>query len=280
MPGTGAAGHPVPEPRSEAGRAGLGALLRAPRQALIGLDYDGTLAPIVADPAAAYPHPGAPQALSGLAPLVGTLAVITGRPAAVAASLGGLDRVPGIIILGGYGRERWESGTVTSPPAPPGIAEARRELPGVLAAAGAPEGTWAEDKGDALAVHTRRTAEPGPALEQLRGPLTALAERAGLAVEPGRMVIELRPPGLDKGMALKNLAAERGSAAVMFAGDDLGDLAAFQAIADLRGHGIPGLAVCSGSTEVTEVTALADLIVDGPPGVVALLESLSAALSA
>jgi trehalose 6-phosphate phosphatase len=270
----------LPAPRSAAGRAGLAALLRDHDRALIALDFDGTLSPIVADPAAARAHEGAVGALSGLAPLVGTLAVITGRAAAAAVELGGLDRVPGLIVLGQYGRQRWEAGTLTSPPPPPGVAAARDELPEVLAEAGAPEGIWTEDKHDALAVHTRRTADPEQALERVRDPLANLAERTGLAVEPGRMVIELRPPGSDKGRALTDLVRQRSAAAVMYCGDDLGDEPAFRAVAQLRGEGIPGLAVCSGSTEVSALAGLADLVVDGPDGVVALLDALATAMSA
>jgi trehalose 6-phosphate phosphatase len=276
--GTGA--HLPAEPQTEAGRAGLAALMAAPQDALIAMDYDGTLAPIVADPQAARPDPDAVAALSRLAPLVGTLAVITGRPAPLAVELGGFDRVPGVIVLGQYGRQRWESGTLTSPPAPPGVAQARQQLPGVLAAAAAAEGTYVEDKGDALAVHTRRAAEPGPALERLAGPLAALAERTGLAVEPGRMVIELRPGGADKGLALTTLIAERDATAVMYVGDDLGDRPAFEAVALLHAVGIAGLAVCSGSTEVTGLAELADLVVDGPAGVAALLAWIASVIGA
>jgi trehalose 6-phosphate phosphatase len=275
---TPADGPALPAPATEAGRAGLAALVRAPARALVAVDYDGTLAPIVEDPAAARPHPGAIAALRDVAARAGTVAVITGRPALAAVEIGGLDAVPGLIVLGSYGRERWESGRVTAPPVPPGVAQAREQLPGVLAAAGAPDGTWTEDKSEALAVHTRRTAEPGPALERLRGPLTALAERTGLAVEPGRMVIELRPPGADKGQTLKDLVFERPVSAVMYCGDDLGDVPAFQAVARLRGDGVPGLAVCSGSAEVTALIELADLVVDGPDGVVRLLAALAAAM--
>ena len=269
----------LPAPRTEAGRAGLAALLRAPARALIALDFDGTLSPIVDDPAAARAHAGAVDALSRLAPLAGTVAVITGRAAPAAVELGGLDRVPGLIVLGQYGRQRWESGTLTSPPVPPGVEAARQQLPEVLAVAGAPDGIWTEDKDDALAVHTRRAAEPEQTLDRLRGPLAELADRTGLAVEPGRMVIELRPPGSDKGRALKTLTRARSAAAVMYCGDDLGDEPAFRAVAELRVQGIPGLAVCSGSTEVTALAELADLVVDGPDGVVALLDALAAAMS-
>ncbi|HUA29507.1 MAG TPA: trehalose-phosphatase [Streptosporangiaceae bacterium] len=276
---TPADGPALPVPATEAGRAGLAALLRTPPEALVAVDYDGTLSPIVSDPAAAVPHPGAIAALRDVSARAGTVAVITGRPALAAVEIGGLAAVPGLIVLGSYGRERWESGTLTAPPVPPGVAAAREELPGVLAEAGAPDGTWTEDKSEALAVHTRRTAEPGQALERLRGPLTALAERTGLAVEPGRMVIELRPPGADKGQTLEDLVSERPVSAVMYCGDDLGDGPAFQAVARLREDGIPGLAVCSGSAEVTALVELADLVVDGPDGVVRLLAALAAAMA-
>jgi len=268
----------IPEPGTPAGRAGLAALLRDPGSALIGLDYDGTLAPIVSDPSAAIVHQDATAVLRRLSARVGTLAVITGRPAAVAADLGGLSDVPRIVVLGHYGIERWESGTVVAPPPPPGLAKARAELPAVLASAGAPPGTWVEDKGHALAVHTRRAADPDGALRRLRDPLAKLAERVGLAVEPGRLVIELRPPGMDKGAALKNLVAERRARAVLFCGDDLGDLAAFAAVGELRSAGVPGVAVCSGSAEVTALAEKADLVVDGPGGVVGLLGAIARAL--
>jgi len=267
------------EPRTEAGRAGLAALLAAPSRALIASDYDGTLAPIVADPAAARPQPGANEALARLAPLVGILVVITGRAAMVAVELGQLDRVPGLIVLGQYGRQRWEAGTLTSPPAPPGVQEAREQLPGVLTAASAAEGSYIEDKGDALAVHTRRAADPDEALQRLRSPLAGLAARTGLAVEPGRMVIELRPSGSDKGQALEQLARERDCAAVMYCGDDLGDLSAFGAVERLRAAGTPGLTVASASGEVTALAERADLVVDGPGAVVELLNRIADAIT-
>ena len=266
-------------PRSAAGRTGLAALLAGPDRALVGLDFDGTLSPIVADPRDARAEPGAAAALRALARRVGTLAIITGRPAAKAVEYGGLADVPGLLVLGHYGFERWSGGQVAARPAPPGVAAARERLPGVLAAAGAPPGTWTEDKGDAVAVHTRRTADPDAALRLLRPALEQLAEAEGLQAQPGRMVIELRPRGMDKGAALKALVSERASRVVLFCGDDLGDLPAFRAIGDLRRQGIPGVAVCSGSAEVTELAAACDLVVDGPAGVVALLGWLAARLN-
>jgi trehalose 6-phosphate phosphatase len=217
--------------------------------------------------------------LRGLAAVVGTLAVITGRPAAEAVELGGFDGVPGLIVLGHYGGERWQEGVLTAPPPPAGVEVARARLPQLLADTGAPEGTWVEDKGSAVAVHTRRTTDPVAALAALTEPLAGLAAETGLVVEPGRMVIELRAPGMDKGAALTALVAERKAGAVLFAGDDLGDLAAFGAVRALREGGHPGVTVCSASGEVSALAAEADLVVDGPGGVAALLGSLARALA-
>jgi trehalose 6-phosphate phosphatase len=268
----------LPPAATPEGQAGLDALLASPRRALIATDFDGTLSPIVADPAAARALPGAVPALARLARAVGTVAVITGRPAAEAVAYGGLDAVPGLIVLGHYGGQRWQDGNLTGPEAPPAVQAARQALPGLLDRA--PDGTWVEDKGTALAVHTRRTADPDAALRLLRTPLEDLAERLGLAAEPGRLVIELRPPGVDKGTALTSLAAERAADPVMFCGDDLGDLPAFAAVRALRARGIRGCAVASASAESPQVAAAADIVVAGPEGVVALLTEIAAQLDA
>jgi trehalose 6-phosphate phosphatase len=265
--------------RTAEGKAGIAAIRREPARALIATDFDGTLAPIVADPREARADPGAVGALRELAGVVGTLAVITGRPAAEAAGLGGFESVPGLIVLGHYGLERWQGGALSAPGALPGVEAARERLPGVLAGAGAPEGVWVEDKGSALAVHTRRAADPVGALGAVREELAGLAADVGLVVEPGRMVIELRPPGMDKGAALTGLVAERRAGPVLFAGDDLGDLAAFAAVRALRAEGHPGVTVCSASGEVSELAAEADLVVDGPGGVAALLSWLARSLA-
>ncbi|MBQ0986636.1 trehalose-phosphatase [Streptomyces sp. F63] len=279
--------HPLPTPVTDAGRDGLAALLERPERAVVALDFDGTLAPIVSDPEQARAHPGAVPALARLAPRVRSVAVITGRPAGVAVRHGGFGGVPGLehlVVLGHYGAERWDavSATVTAPDPHPGIAAVRAGLPGVLEHSGAPDGTWVEDKGRAVAVHTRRAADPQAAFEQLREPLTALAERHGLIVEPGRMVLELRPPGVDKGVALSAYVRESGARAVLYAGDDLGDLAAYAAVDELRSDGVPGLLVCSAAAAgegAEELAERADVVVDGPEGVVHLLDALAAALA-
>ncbi|MER5373901.1 trehalose-phosphatase [Streptomyces sp. NPDC002553] len=273
-------GTQLPTPTTPRGREALEAILARPGATLVALDFDGTLAPIVENPDDARAHPDAVPALAALAPKVASVAVVTGRPPAVAVRNGGFAGVPGLdrlVVLGHYGAERWDArtDTVSAPEPHPGVAAARAELPDVLEAAGAWQGTWVEEKGRAVAVHTRRAEDPQAAFEALRKPLADLAARHGLIVEPGRMVLELRPPGVDKGVALTEYVREIGAECVLYAGDDLGDLPAFAAVDELRSEGVPGLLVASGSAEVSELSERADLVVDGPAGVVRLLRALA-----
>jgi trehalose 6-phosphate phosphatase len=269
----------LPTPSTPAGRDGLAALLERPGRAVIAFDFDGTLAEIVPDPEQARAHERAVPALAALAPKVASVAVITGRPAGVAVRYGGFAGVPGLehlVVLGHYGAERWDAvtGSVRAPAPDPGVAAARAELPGFLDGIGAWQGTWIEEKGRAVAVHTRRATDPQAAFDALRDPLAALASRHGLVLEPGRLVLELRPPGMDKGVALSEYVRETGAETVLYAGDDLGDLAAYAAVEKLRSDGMAGLLVCSGS-EVTELAERADLLLPGPAQLADFLTALA-----
>jgi trehalose 6-phosphate phosphatase len=176
--------------------------------------------------------------------------------------------VAGLVVLGQYGVERWSGGVLTSPEPPEGIAAARAELPALVEWLGAE----IEDKGQSLVVHTRN-APPG-AQERLAEPVGELARRTGLEMHHGRRVLELRPPGFDKHGALMAVASPR-PAAVLFAGDDVGDGRGFDAVDELRSEGVPGLTVLSDSDEApSELRDRVDLVVDGPAGVVELLRTL------
>ena len=258
-------------------------MLRDPRRAVVAFDYDGTLAPIVDDPTQAHALGRGVTALTGLAGLVGLVAVVTGRPAAQAVDLAGFRDLPGLeslVVVGHYGMERWDGRTaeLRSTEPPQGLGIVRAALPGLLDSWGV-VGADIEDKHLSIAVHVRRLASPGKALAALREPLERLAHEHGLTAEPGRFVIELRPPGMDKGIALRRLVEEVDARTVVFAGDDLGDLAAFAEVERLRGDGCDGLLICSGSTEVTALAGEADLVLDGPEGVAAWMGALVERLS-
>jgi trehalose 6-phosphate phosphatase len=259
-------------------------VVAAAARTVVGLDFDGVLSPIVDEPSEAYIHPEAPAVLAGLAEAVKAIAVITGRPARQAIALGGLDDVADeiakhdkeLFVFGQYGNERWRSTQrrIVSPRPPHGLSSFERELPRLLRDADA-EAAYVEEKGLAVAVHTRRLPEPSAAFERLLPPMRELAERHGLGLEPGRHVIEVRAPGMDKGHAVHTFVSEQAAGGVVFAGDDLGDVEAFEAVVELREKGMPTLLVCSLSDEETALADRADVLVSGPAGVLDLLRDLT-----
>ena len=270
---------------SAQGEQRYAALVRAASSAVVGLDFDGTLSPIVDDPEQAHIHPDASAVLVDLASEVAAVAVITGRPARQALALGGLDEVGNAIgeagndlyLFGQYGNERWSSTDrrVISPRPPTGLATFLRDLPRALRTARAGE-AFIEDKGLAVAVHTRRLSDPDEAFERLLPVLRELAGRHDLVVEPGRHVVEIRSHGMHKGLVVERLVRDLDAGGFLFAGDDLGDLEAFEAVAELAQQGLPTLLVCSASHEESTLVALSDVVVKGPEGVLDLLRQLTA----
>lgn len=255
-------------------------VLRTARSALpdllVALDFDGTLAPLVPDPDSSRPADGTVEALTALSAAGAQVAVITGRDAATVVRLGGLEQVPGIVVAGVYGIETWADGTLTSPDTPGTIHELRERLPALLAANDADPAVWIEDKRLSLVVHARKAPDPDAALAPLSAPIAGLADELGLEVHPGRDVLELRLPGFDKAGALRRLVDEQtDTAAVMFFGDDLGDLPAFGEIERMRGAGRSAWSVAVLSSGVADVAAAADVTVETPADAVALLTALA-----
>jgi trehalose 6-phosphate phosphatase len=204
------------------------------KDAVIALDFDGTLSPIVDDPAKAHIHPAAAEVLVELASRVRAIAVVTGRPARQVLDLGGLEEVADamasdLYVFGQYGNERWTSSqrVINGPRPPLGLATFLRELPRTLREADAAD-AYVEEKGLAVAVHTRRMAEPDAAFSRLLPVLTREAEAHDLTIEPGKAVIEVRADGMDKGLVVDRLISQLKPKAFVFAGDDLGDLEAFE----------------------------------------------------
>ena len=191
---------------SDSARERYGALVSAADGVIVGLDFDGTLSPIVDDPEQARIHADAPDVLVDLAEHVRALAVVTGRPARQALSLG-LDEVgerlanggPGageLRLLGQYGNERWSSvdRRFVSPRPPRGLASFDSELTTLLRKADADD-AYVERKGLAVAVHTRRLPDPAGAYSRLLTPMTASAERHGATVLRGTEVHEVLMSG-------------------------------------------------------------------------------------
>jgi trehalose 6-phosphate phosphatase len=269
---------PLPEPRTAAGAAALAEIRAHPEQAVLGCDFDGTLAPIATRPEQARALPGALEALAAVAQHFRAVAIITGRPAAQVVEIGGFRGAAGLdrlIVFGQYGRERWyaETDTIEAPPVPPGVDVARHAIAALVASA--PPGVTVEDKGAALVVHVRETDDPEATAEQLAPALLTIARDTGLTIEPARRALELRPAGYDKGNAVRALVEENDARAVVFIGDDRGDVPAYDMVDQLRGEGLTGLTVASASQEVDVLEQRADIVVEGPSGVLLFLQVLA-----
>ena len=124
-----------------------------------------------------------------------------------------------------------------------------------------------------LVVHARLTAAPERVLERLREPVEEAAAAVGLGVRPGREVLEICLPGIDKGTALRELL-DSDPAAALYAGDDVGDL---DAMAEVRAwaqrSGRPGWTVAVGP-DGGPLAGAADVTVADPRALLGLLEGL------
>lgn len=210
--------------------AGWAARLTASPRVFCFLDYDGTLAPIAPTPDEAVPLPGTKELVSALAAAPGTaVAIVTGRTIADVRRF--LD-VPTAYYVGVHGAENSPpGGTVTIAAETALVRDALVEIRAALRAAFATvPGILIEDKGVALACHYRRAARPDA--QRLRTAVAALVDnqrRGGAPIDviEGHQVVELRTPGINKGIAVCRLLAQTGPALAVYIGDDITDEEAF-----------------------------------------------------
>ena len=159
------------------------------------LDFDGTLSPIVVRSEEAMPVAGAEEVLAGLVERAGNVTIVTGRRSGFIRSV---LRVDGLEVIGQFGME-------DSPALPEEV------LAEVNAAVAGESGVRVVDKSASIAIHVRTTPDPDAATARIAGPLTAIAERDGLEVLPGKRVLELVPKGSSKGVVVEKVVARTGS---------------------------------------------------------------------
>jgi trehalose 6-phosphate phosphatase len=242
-------------------------LLDAPEAAGVFTDFDGTLSEIVDEPEDARPVPGAVEALTALASVIGRVGVLSGRSVAFLEPM-----FPSTMLLAGlYGLERLHDGQRTDHPLGGSWREVIDDVASVSRARG-PAGMKVEAKGLSLTLHYRGRPRLEP---RVRAFAEAQAVRSGLECRPARMSYELHPPiPADKGSALVELS--EGLTAVAFIGDDVGDLRAFDALDLLAGTGVHTVRVAVRSVEESaELVARADVVVDDPFGVRDLVQYLA-----
>jgi trehalose 6-phosphate phosphatase len=232
----------------------LAELAQRPREAAIILDVDGTLAPIVTRPAEASVPARTRELLAGLVERYGLVACLSGRPGEDAARVVGVE---GVRYIGEHGLEL-----------APGAEAWAERLADFAATAG-----WPSEEGKrlTLAFHYRTADDVAEAESALR-PVAERALAEGLRPRWGRRVLEIRPPiDGDKGTAVERLLADSGLRRALYAGDDTTDLDAFRGLDGLE----LAVRIAVASDEAPdELGPAADLVVDGPEGLAAVLARL------
>ena len=190
---------------------------------LLFIDYDGTLAPIVDDPDEAYPHPEAPALLEALDAQY-PLWIITGRHLQ---ALDGLLDLP-LRAIGLHGAQEGRIGGTIHRLTPDDAAEALQRLRKTVPSG---DGLEVEEKDTAFAVHYRAAEDEEEARERVR----AWADTVPDMLEAiwGKKVMELRPKGMSKGTAVRQIADDFPNRTPVYLGDDVTDEDAFEALQDI-----------------------------------------------
>ena len=225
------------------------------------LDFDGTLSPIVARPELAKIRDGAREAIARLVGRYDVVAVVSGR---TPAQLLELVPIEGVRLAGLYGLDEGDGHVPASLEG--AVTDAAARVPG----------TRVERKGGSIAVHFRGADDPRAAEALLHGLLGPIARQAGMDLIGGKKVLELVPAGrpLKEGV-VERIVGEADLDAVLYAGDDLADIRAFEALDRMAERGVFTVKVAVHGPETpTELSDAADVLVDGPAELVGLLRRL------
>lgn len=228
-----------------------------PAEVVLVSDFDGTLAEVVPDPAAARARPEALEALEELVRLLADVIVLSSR---TLPQLESLVPISGVRLIGDSGL------------AIPRRAQ-REALDGFNADAGRLleriPGAWLEVKPASTAIHFRNTnMSSGEVLASLR----PLLEGARLSATLGRRVFEVHAPNAGKGSALAALLPAEDPGGVVCFGDDENDRSLFEYVSGLD---IPHMAVGVWSPEApADLFDRCDLVVPGPEGAARVLQEI------
>lgn len=201
--------------------------LAAHRPLLVGLDFDGVLAPIVERPQDAQALPGTLDAVHELVAVPGVeVALVSGRARDDLAALTGLAPDGPVLLVGSHGAELGISGPVVDDAARERLERVRAAL---VEVAGCYPGAQVETKPSAAVLHTRQSsAADGAAATEAA--LRWLSEQTGVHVTRGKEVVEVAVTPATKGAAIGVLRERLGAGAVLYVGDDVTDETVFASL--------------------------------------------------
>lgn len=250
---------------------------RFSREARAGLflDFDGTLSDMVDLPSHARPREGVRDLLARLAQHYPVVAVVSGRSAHELLEWLG----PDVEIWGLHGAQRTMDGRVVLAPDAARYEETMRAVlqeAEIAMREPALEGTILEDKQAMVTFHYRTATDVDRAETALDALVDGLAVKHSLVRNYGKFAFELQPPvSFSKRLVVLERSREENLKAVCFAGDDVVDLPGYDAVDELVAEGLLGLRVAVDSSESpAPLIARADVVVQGPAGMMELLEEL------
>lgn len=235
-------------------------------------DVDGTISEIAQSPGEACVTESCRDSLAILTRHLTVVCAVSGRPAAEARNMVGIDEM---VYIGNHGLERWEGGAIELVPGTEDYPARIATALDVLGKRMSIEGVIFENKGPTASIHYRRCRDREAALKAIISAVDDLARTSNLRVSLGRMVVELRPPlEVNKGTAVCSLVEERHLAGAVYLGDDMTDVDVFVAFHQ-RALPFKGIAVGVVAGETSpRVLAKADFTVNGVGDVERFLKQL------
>ena len=212
------------------------ATLPSLEDAVVLLDFDGTLSNLVDDPGAAAPVVGAADAVVALAARTRVL-MVSGR------SIDDLrPRLPegiDVTFIGGHGAEL-AHGDLPVEAMVPDVERVTRHRDQAIAALhdllDDVPGWVIEVKPTGVAVHSRMAADAAAHADEVMAILEQ-HDVGGLEVTHGHDVVELRPAGVDKGIAVARVLDDESRVPVAF-GDDVTDEDMFAEVVNRGGMAV------------------------------------------
>ena len=212
-------------------QACLDGVARAPRGVALFCDIDGTISPIAGRPSDAFVPDRSREVLRGLVARLGSVAFVTGRAVEDGRRMVGVD---GAAYVGTHGLEVIDvDGETHTDRQAERYVDAVQQIAALAAAEldGAVAGVVLENKRTVLAIHYRLAPDPDGARHEILSRVVEPARARGLAISTGHFLYEVRPPvSVTKGTATRRLLAEDDFVTAVFCGDDLTDVAGFEAV--------------------------------------------------
>lgn len=243
----------------------------------LAFDIDGTLSSIAPTPDEAVVYPGVLPLLER-AKKRAHVAIMTGRSIDDGAAMLNLD---GLIYIGTHGLE-WSEGLpwlhpVEVVPEAMGFYEPGKylldlveqhlsELPGVIV----------QRKRIGGSIHYRLSPDHRETRRKLISLLEQPARQVNMSLSEGKQIVEIRVPlPVHKGKALRQFVQRCALHSIVFAGDDRTDLDAVVEITKMRKEGIPAVSiVVQHHDTLSDLLEMADIVVQGVPGMVELLREI------